>query len=135
MIRRRRRSGRAGTAAIEFALCAPVLLATFIGAFSVYQLIAAQRMLEDAVARALRYGAVNSSVASATSIGTVATTTATSLLGSAAAGLSATVTFTPSYAPGNTLTVALSYAWPPALLQIGWPSVTLTSSGSITVQN
>jgi len=131
----RRRPDRRGTAAIEFALAFPVLLLAFLATFELYRLVAAQRTLDYAVDLALRYGAVNSASASADQIGQVVTTAATALLGSAGGTVASTVGFSPSYAPGNILTVSVSYAWTPALLGTEFPPVTLTSSGSITVQN
>ena len=135
MTARRRRADRRGTAAIEFALAFPVLLLAFLAVFEVYQLVAAQRTLDFAVDQALRYGAVNSATASAGTIGQVATASATALLGSAGGSVSSQVSFSPSYAPGDTLSVSLSFAWSPAFLGGVFPSLTLTSSGTITVQN
>ncbi|MBW4091200.1 MAG: pilus assembly protein [Proteobacteria bacterium] len=130
-----RRPDRRGTAAIEFALAFPVLLLAFLAVFELYRLVAAQRTLDYAVDLALRYGAVNSASASAGQIGQVVTTAATALLGSADGAVVSTVGFSPSYAPGNILTVSVRYAWTPALLGTEFPPVTLTGSGSITVQN
>ena len=136
MQRARRRRDRRGTAAIEFALAFPVLILAFLAAFELYRLVAAQRTLDYAVSLALRYGAVNSTSASAADIGRVVTTEATALLGGAAGGsVASSVTFSPSYAPGNTLAVSVRYAWAPALLGGAFPALTLTSSGAITVQN
>ncbi|MDE2580748.1 MAG: pilus assembly protein [Rhodospirillales bacterium] len=130
-----RRRRRRGTAAVEFALTFPVLLLAFLAAFELYRLVATQRALEDAVDQALRYGSVRSASASLAQIGAVATATATTLLGAAGAAVSSSVSVTPDDAPGSSLTVTVSDAWTPVLLGDVFPAVTLSSSGSVTVQN
>ncbi len=131
----RRRTDRRGSVAIEFALAFPVLILAFLAVFELYRLVAAQRTLEYAVDRALRYGAVRSTSASAADIGQVVTASATALLGGAGGSVASHVSFSPGYAPGDTLSVSVSYAWTPALLGGVFPALTLTSSGAITVQN
>ncbi|MDE2005488.1 MAG: pilus assembly protein [Rhodospirillales bacterium] len=129
------RLDRRGTAAIEFAFTMPLVLLALFAVFEVFRLVQAQRAVDLAVTAALRYGAVNSAAGGAADISAVATRTATSLLGSAGAAMTSTVSFSPSYAPGNTLSVSASYAWSPAFLPGQFATVTLTGSGAITVQN
>ena len=125
---------RRGTAAVEFALAFPLLLLAFLAAFELFRLVQAQRGLDVAVTRALRYGAVRSSSASSAEIQGIATSTLTTLLGSAG-GASVTVRFSPAYAPGDQLTVSAQLPWTAAFLPAEFAAVTLTASGAITVQN
>ncbi len=136
-LRGRDRCGRdrRGSVAVEFALTLPVLMLAFLAIFELYSLVAAQRTLDFAVDRALRYAAVHSTAASATTIAGVVTTETKALLGSAGASVAATVSFTPSYAPGNAVAITATYAWTAAMLGTLFPHVTLASTGTITVQN
>ena len=129
-----RRDAR-GTAAIEFALTMPLLLLAFFAVFETYRLVQAQRVLDVAVNAGLRYGAVRSGSASAADISGVVTNAAKALLGAPGGAVSSTVGFAPAYAPGDTLSVTVQYAWVPAFLAAEFPSITLKSSGAITVQN
>ena len=137
--RDRRLGDRRGSVAVEFALTLPVLMLAFLAIFELYSLVAAQRTLDFAVDRALRYAAVHSTAASATTIAGVVTTETKALLGSAGASVAATVSFAPSYAPsyapGNAVAITATYAWAPATLGTLFPAVTLASSGTVTVQN
>lgn len=126
---------RRGSVAVEFALTLPVLMLAFLAIFALYSVVAAQRTLDFAVDRALRYAAVHSAAASATTIAGVVTTEAEALLGSAGASVVATVSFAPSYAPGNAVAITATYAWTPAILGTLFPAVTLASTGTVTVQN
>ena len=123
-----------GTAAVEFALAFPLLLLAFLAAFELFRLVQAQRSLDVAVTRALRYGAVRSTSASSADIQGIATSTLTALLGSAG-GAGVTVSFSPAYAPGDQLTVSAQLPWTAAFLPGEFAAVTLTASGAITVQN
>ena len=56
------------------------------------------------------------------------------LLGSCV-GCTVTVTFSPSYQPGATVTVSATYAWTSTLPTLSLANTTLSSSITLTVQN
>jgi len=129
----RRTFNRNGTAGIEFAAAGPLVLLLLWALLEVYRLLAAQRALDFAVTRALRYASVNSTVATAGTIATQVTNTVRSLLGTTT--VSVTVTFTPAYAPGDTVSIDATYTWTPLILTADFASTHLASAGTITVQN
>jgi len=129
----RRTLDRNGTAGIEFAAIVPLVLLMLWALLEVYRLLAAQRALEFAVTRALRYASVNSTVASANTIEARVSNTVQSLLGTSAVNVA--VTFTPAYAPGDAVSIDATYTWTPLLLPADLASTQLSSVGTITVQN
>jgi Flp pilus assembly protein TadG len=129
----KRRFGRRGTAALEFALTGPIVLLSFFAVFELYRLVAAQRALDLAVIRALREASVTSSSATTSSIESGIATTVSGLTDGDSA--SATVSFTPAYQPGGTITISAQTTWAPAILPLWFTTVTLRSTGSVTVQN
>ena len=133
MRRSRRTLDRSGTAGIEFAAVVPLVLLLLWVVLEVYRLLAAQRALEFAVTRALRYASVNSTVASADTIEAQVTDMVQSLLGTST--VSVTVSFTPAYAPGDTVSIGATYNWTPLILPADFASTQLSSAGTITVQN
>lgn len=128
------RGARSGSAALEFALTAPVVLFSFLAVFELYRLVSAQRALDFAVTRVLREASVTSSSSGTTS--SIQSVVA-NLVGQLVTGASpaTTVSFSPAYAPGDTLTISAQLAWTPEILPVWFTSVTLRSSGSVTVQN
>jgi Flp pilus assembly protein TadG len=129
----RRTFDRDGTAGIEFAAAGPFVLLLLWALLEVYRLLAAQRALDFAVTRALRYASVNSTVASSGTIATQVTDVVQSLLG--ASTVNVTVTFAPAYAPGDAVRINATYTWTPLLLPADFASTHLSSVGTITVQN
>ncbi len=127
------RRARSGSAALEFALTAPIVLLSFLAVFELYRLVAAQRALDFAVTRVLREAAVTSSSGTTASIQSAVA----SLVGQLVTGASptTTVSYSPAYAPGDTLTISTQLAWTPEILPLWFTSVTLHSRGSVTVQN
>ena len=128
-----RRFGRRGTAALEFALTAPVVLLSFFAVFELYRLVAAQRALDFAVTRALREASVTSSSATTLSIQSAIADTVSGLTDGDSA--TATISFTPAYQPGDTVTISAQTTWTPAIVPLWFTAVTLRSTGSVTVQN
>lgn len=127
------RKARSGSAALEFALTAPIVLFSFLAVFELYRLVAAQRALDFAVTRVLREASVTSASGTTSSIQSAVA----DLVGQLVTGAlpTTTVSFSPVYAPGDTLTISASLSWTPEILPTWFASVMLSSSGSVTVQN
>lgn len=132
-MRRLRTLGRKGTAAIEFAAVAPVILLVVWAMWDVYNLLGTQRTLDFAVTQALRQAAVSSTTDSASNIEAAVSATMQTLVGVQPVQVS--VTFSPAYQPGGTVSITAQYAWTPLLLPAALAAVTLTSTGALTVQN
>jgi len=127
------RAARSGAAALEFALTAPAVLFSFLAVFELYRLVSAQRALDFAVTRVLREAAVTSSSGTTSSIQSAVATQVSQLVPGASP--TTTVSFSPAYAPGDTLTISSQLTWAPEILPAWFASATLRSSGSVTVQN
>ena len=125
---------RRGTAALEFGLVLPFMLMLLVGMLDVGRLIGDQHALDRGVAVAARYAIVNSASASATTITAQFDQAVQPLLGSCV-GCTVTVTFSPSYQPGATVTVSATYAWTSTLPTLSLANTTLSSSITLTVQN
>lgn len=125
---------RRGVAGIETAMVLTTFFALLFGMFDLSRMVGWQHVLDRSVLTAVRYAAVNSSSATTSSITAAFTTAATPLLGAATAGQAkVTVTFTPSYATGNAVTVSARLAWAPATGLTQFIALTLTSSATMTV--
>jgi Flp pilus assembly protein TadG len=129
----RRTLDRDGAAGIEFAAVGPLVLLLLWALLEVYRLLAAQRALDFAVTRGLRYASVNSTVASASTIATQVTDVVQSLLGTSTVNV--TVTFTPAYTPGDAVRINATYTWTPLFSPADFVSTQLSSVGAVTVQN
>lgn len=125
--------GRRGTAALEFALTGPIVLVAFFAVFELYRLVETQRALDFAVTRALREASVSSSSATTSSIQSEITGIVSGLTDGDSA--TATISFTPAYQPGDTVTISAQATWTPAIVPLWFTTVTLHSTGSVTVQN
>ncbi|HVC61984.1 MAG TPA: TadE/TadG family type IV pilus assembly protein [Acetobacteraceae bacterium] len=127
---------RRGTTAVEFAVASAVLLMLTFTAMDLGMLYLAQQALNNGVAQAMRYAAVNSGSSSDASITSRFDTAVTPVLGAAQAGqCRVTVSFSPSNAPGGSVTVQASLVWHPLTSFDFMPSVTLTSAHSLVIQH
>ena len=133
MIRRRQRGG---TVAVEFAVVASVLLMLTFTAIDLGLLYLTQQALNDGVSQAVRWAAVNSTSDSAANIASRFSAAVTPVLGAAQSAKGrVTVGFSPSAAPGGTVTVQASLAWRPFTRFDFLPSVTLSSTQSLVIQH
>ncbi len=125
---------RRGSTALEFGLVAPIVLTLIFGIVEFGRMVSDQHALDYGVDAAVRYAIVNSASASAATITDTFTAAVTPLLGNCAA-CSVSVSFNPSYASGNTVTVSATYDWSPVVGLHILVSQTLSSSTTMTVQN
>ena len=128
-----RRDGR-GTAALEFGLALPVVMLLAVGIIDLGRLLGDQHALDRGVTVAARYAAVSSTSAGTGTITAQFTAAVQPLLGSCGT-CTVTVSFSPSYRPGGTVTVAAQYPWSASLSMLALPSLTLNSSVTLTVLN
>ncbi|HTW71078.1 MAG TPA: TadE/TadG family type IV pilus assembly protein [Acetobacteraceae bacterium] len=130
------RVARRGTAAIEFALASTVLLMLIFTAMDVGLLYLAQQALNNGVAQAVRYAAVNSASSSNAAITGHFVSAVTPALGATEAGLcQVTVSYAPANSPGGSVTVQATLIWYPLISFAYMPTVTLTSSQSLVIQH
>lgn len=134
MIRRWLHCDRRGSTALEFGLALPIFSALMFGILDLGRLFGDQHALDSGVAVAARYAAVNSASASPASIKAQFVTAVLPLLGTCGS-CTVTVSFTPSYQPGGTVTVAAQYPWSPSLGTLGLPGLTLSTSITLTILN
>ena len=135
MTRSRSRRQR-GATAVEFAVTSSVLLMLILTAVDLGLLYLAQQALNNGVAAATRYAAVNSAGSSSASIASRFAAAVTPVLGAAQAShCQVTVSFAPANAPGGSVTVRASLAWHPFTSFDFMPAVTLTSTAALIIQH
>jgi Flp pilus assembly protein TadG len=128
---------RSGVSVVEFALVASVFFSVMFGLIDLARIIMAQNALSQGVREAARYaivhGSSSSSPAAASDIQTAVGTNAQPMLQPAA--ITSTASFSPNNNPGSTVTVQASTTWTPLVSFVPWPSITLTASSVLTIQN
>jgi len=133
---RRRTDARRGVAAIEFALAGTVMLMLIFTVLDVALCYLAQQALNNGVAQAIRYAAVNSASSSGPTITSHFVTAVTPALGAAEAGqCQVTVSYAPANTPGGSVTVQATLVWYPLISFAYMPTVTLSSSQSLVIQH
>ncbi len=125
---------RRGTTALEFALVAPIVLMLLFGIFEFGRLIGDQHALDYGVDAAARYAIVSSGSATTSSITATFNSAVAPLLGGCT-GCDVHITFNPSYARGNSVTITATYPWSPVAGLNILAAQTLSSSTTLTVQN
>ncbi len=135
--------GRNGATSLEVALVFPTFLLFIFGMFAVYTLISARRAMDYGVEKALRYAVVHGGGGTGgnTAVGTAFANAASVVW--PAVGANAVVTVTPAagFKAGDTVVIAVSYAWSaPATTKSNagvtlFQPVTLNASASMRVVN
>lgn len=125
---------RRGASAVEFGLVASLVFGFLFGVIDVGRYLGDQHALDYAAATAARYAAVNSTTATTSTIKSKFTTAAEGLLGTCGS-CSITVSFSPSYKVGGTVTVSVTYPWKAVSALTFLGSKTISSAASMTVVN
>jgi Flp pilus assembly protein TadG len=127
---------RRGTAAVEFALLASFFLLATLGIMELGRYVAMQQALYHAVYAGGRYAIVHGSKSSAPATSSIIQTVIKSNAGFLTpTSLSSTVTYSPSNAPGGTVTITANYPWTPLVSLVPLHAVTLTAESITTVLN
>lgn len=138
VVRRGLGRDRRATTALEFALVSPALILFMLGLTAAYSLIGCRRAMDYGVDSALRYAAVRGGSSTA-GVVSAYRTAATVLWTDVGSNSAVTVTGTPSFAAGNTVTVTATYNWtfPGGVSSSNtiFNPVKFTSSGSLRVMN
>jgi len=127
---------RRGATAVEFAVVSTVLLMLICTAVDLGLLYLAQQTLNNGVAQAVRYAAVNSTSGSVANITNRFVAAVTPALGATrAASCQVAVSFSPTDTPGGSVTVQATLVWYPLIDFDYMPSVTLSDSQSLVIQH
>ena len=123
-----------GAAALEFALAAPVIVLLGFGALEFGRATLAYHEVVAASAAGARYAMVHGSQsASPATTASVATAAKAGLVTVSAASVTVSASWSPGNAPGDTVTVTVSY---PFRFDIGsLPSVTISSTMTVVISN
>ncbi|HUB14311.1 MAG TPA: TadE/TadG family type IV pilus assembly protein [Acetobacteraceae bacterium] len=132
----RRAAARRGVAAVEFAVASAVLLMLIFTVLDVGLAYLAQQALNNGVAQAVRYAAVNSATSTGTTITSHFVSAVTPALGATQAGqCHVTVSYAPTNTPGGSVTVQATLVWYPLISFAYMPTVTFASSQSLVIQH
>ena len=132
------RRDRRGVAAIEAALCIPIVLLALLGTVEVSLFFRTQNAMSYAASTAARYASKHSSASSA-DIQASILAIATSQLQAAGVSGSSTVTVSATYPQGkqagNTVLVSMSYSWSPITNLKIIPAMPINSAATLTIEN
>ncbi|MCZ6606037.1 MAG: TadE/TadG family type IV pilus assembly protein [Alphaproteobacteria bacterium] len=103
---------RDGVTAVEFAVIMPILLFLTIGLIDISRFVWYQTTLEHAAREGSRYASVRPGTATA---GDIEAYIYNRTIGISDADLGVTVSWTPTNAPGNTVTINVSYDYSPII--------------------
>ena len=123
-----------GAAALEFALAAPVIVLLGFGALEFGRATLAYHEVVAASAAGARYAMVHgSSSASPATAATVATAAKAGLVTLSTASVTVSASWNPGKAPGDTVTVTVSYPFRFDISSL--PSVTISSTMTVVISN